>query len=149
MTSPGTPPGCWPRVLAVTCAVAIVATAMARFSASLPPPPPPAAGAAEKGKPRRRGKKKAESPPPDLFVFGLGYCGSSVARAVLALGGRVAGTVREEGEGAEALRALGIDVFAYDPGCATLSDAARKRLRAATHVLSTAQPSEVAAPAAA
>ena len=116
---------------------AVVHLLVLRSSARSRTPPSAARGGGE------RGRKKKAAAPPDLFVFGLGYCGSSVARAVLALGGRVAGTVREDGESAAALRALGATVFVYDPARATLCGAARARLQGATHVLSTAQPAPV------
>ncbi|MGE0715510.1 MAG: SDR family oxidoreductase [Alphaproteobacteria bacterium] len=75
------------------------------------------------------------SPVPRLFVFGLGYVGAALARAMAADGWTVAGTLRDMAP-APALEAAGIAVhrFAAD---APLDPSA---LAGATHLLATAAP---------
>jgi len=72
-----------------------------------------------------------------LFVFGLGYSATAFARACLARGWRVAGTVREEAH-REALARLGIAVERFD-GDRPLADFAAS-LAGATHILVSVPP---------
>jgi nucleoside-diphosphate-sugar epimerase len=70
-----------------------------------------------------------------LFVFGLGFSGSEIARQAQEAGWRVAGTVRGEDK-AQALGAEGIEVHLFD-GTAPLPAAA---IDETTHVLCTIAP---------
>jgi nucleoside-diphosphate-sugar epimerase len=70
-----------------------------------------------------------------LFVFGLGFSGSEIARQAQEAGWRVAGTVRGEDK-AQALAAAGIEVHLFD-GTAPLP---ATTIDGATHVLCTIAP---------
>jgi nucleoside-diphosphate-sugar epimerase len=70
-----------------------------------------------------------------LFVFGLGFSGSEIARQAQEAGWKVAGTVRGEDK-AQALAAEGIEVHLFD-GTAPLPAAT---IDGATHVLCTIAP---------
>lgn len=70
-----------------------------------------------------------------LFIFGLGYSGSEIARQAMAAGWRVAGTVRGEGK-VQQLAAQGIEAFPFD-GTAALPASA---FAGTTHVLCTIAP---------
>jgi nucleoside-diphosphate-sugar epimerase len=76
-----------------------------------------------------------------LFVFGLGFSGSAIARQAQEAGWRVAGTVRDEGK-ARALEAEGIEVHLFD-GTAPLPAAT---IDGATHVLCTIAPGALGDP---
>jgi nucleoside-diphosphate-sugar epimerase len=80
----------------------------------------------------------AENQTFHLFCFGLGYSAQHLARALLAGGWRVSGTVRE----ADKAAALAAEGFAMQPfdGSAPLADSAP--LMAATHILSSVPPGE-------
>jgi nucleoside-diphosphate-sugar epimerase len=72
---------------------------------------------------------------PRLFVFGLGYTATSLARELLAEGWTVAGTSRTP-ENAAALRTINIEPFLFD-GAAPIDTAA---LAGATHLLASIPP---------
>ncbi|WP_029008564.1 SDR family oxidoreductase [Azospirillum halopraeferens] len=76
---------------------------------------------------------------PRLFVFGLGYTASVLARRALGRGWRVAGTGRSE-ESCAALRARGIEAFRFDRST-PLKDAAAA-LAGTSHLLVSAPPDE-------
>jgi nucleoside-diphosphate-sugar epimerase len=76
-----------------------------------------------------------------LFVFGLGFSGSEVARQAKAAGWRVAGTVRSDDK-AQQLAAAGIEVHLFD-GTAPLPAAA---IDGTTHVLCTIAPGTLGDP---
>ena len=73
--------------------------------------------------------------PHRLFCFGLGYTGLALAKSMQAQGWQVAGTCRDL-QTAQALQAQQIDAVVFD------SDSIRQFLAAATHLLTTAPPSE-------
>ena len=77
------------------------------------------------------------SDPIRLFIFGLGYTGTAVARAMRGRAVSVAGTVQSERKAAE-LASEGIDAMAFDG--ASPSSAAVKALQGATHVLVSIPP---------
>ena len=72
---------------------------------------------------------------PRLFVFGLGYTATALARALLAEGWTVAGTCRTP-EGAAALRTQGVEPVPFD-GAAPLDPAA---MVGTTHLLASIPP---------
>ena len=74
---------------------------------------------------------------PRLFIFGIGYTGEALARAVLADGWQVAGTSRSP-EKCARLTALGIDAVPFDHTQALAPDA----LTGTTHLLSSVPPDE-------
>ena len=74
-----------------------------------------------------------------LFVFGAGYSGRAIARAVLDEGGTAAGTTRSP-EKADALRAAGIEPFLFDG--AALSPEIEAALAETTHLVVSIAPSE-------
>lgn len=76
-----------------------------------------------------------------LFIFGLGYSGSEVARQANAAGWRVAGTVRG-GDKAQQLAAEGIETHLFD-GSAVLPASA---FGGTTHVLCTIAPGSTGDP---
>jgi nucleoside-diphosphate-sugar epimerase len=76
-----------------------------------------------------------------LFIFGLGFSGSEIARQAQEAGWRVAGTVRGEDK-AQALAAEGIEVHLFD-GAAPLPAAA---IDGTTHVLCTIAPGPLGDP---
>ena len=84
------------------------------------------------------------SPAGTIFIVGLGYSGSRIAKDLVARHWRVVGTVRTA-EAAARLRAQlgGVEVLVFDgstaPGRAAAATAALGR---ATHLLLTAQPSD-------
>ena len=78
-----------------------------------------------------------QSPPGRLFVFGLGYSATTLARAAMAAGWQVGGTTRDPAK-AEALRGQGIDALCFDGQ--TASREVARALRDATHVLSSVAP---------
>lgn len=78
-----------------------------------------------------------------LFVFGLGYSATTLARRLLAEGWQVAGTVRGA-EKAEALRAEGIEAHIFDGGRAGEGLAAA--LEGSTHLLISIAPPETGDP---
>ena len=74
---------------------------------------------------------------PRLFIFGVGFTGEALARAVLADGWQVAGTSRSS-EKCARLKALGIDAVPFDRAHALAPDA----LTGTTHLLSSVPPDE-------
>src|SRR5690242_594013 len=77
-----------------------------------------------------------------LFIFGLGYSGSEIARQAKAVGWRVAGTVRG-GDKAQQLAAEGIEAHLFD-GLAPLPAGL---IDGTTHVLCTIAPGTAGDPA--
>lgn len=82
--------------------------------------------------------------PGRLFVFGLGFSGTVLARRLLAAGWRVAGTSRSA-EKRERLAAQGIEAFAFDRDHPLPPQA----LAGATHVVVSVPPDEAGDPVAA
>ncbi|MEZ5669905.1 MAG: SDR family oxidoreductase [Alphaproteobacteria bacterium] len=76
-----------------------------------------------------------------LVCFGLGYVGAHLARALVADGWQVTGTVRDPARAA-ALSGPGLAMLAYDG--ATVGEALAARLAAATHLLGSIPPDEAA-----
>ena len=76
-----------------------------------------------------------------LFIFGLGYSGSEIARQARAAGWHVAGTVRG-GDKAQQLAAEGIETHLFD-GAAPLPESA---FGATTHVVCTIAPGSTGDP---
>ena len=77
-----------------------------------------------------------------LFIFGLGYSGSEIARQARAAGWRVAGTVRG-GDKAQQLAAEGIETHLFDGSAALPASAFGET----THVLCTIAPGRTGDPA--
>lgn len=77
------------------------------------------------------------SQSPHLFIFGLGYSATFLARRLLAKGWRVSGTCRSMEKQAK-LRALGIEAHLFDRG-RPMADAAAA-LGGVTHLLSSVPP---------
>ncbi len=83
-----------------------------------------------------------------VFIFGLGYTGSEIARHLLSQGCQVGGTVRG-GENAHELRARGVEVVKFDSNDALDSaqlEAWRKTLLQYDYILSTLQTCEEGSP---
>jgi nucleoside-diphosphate-sugar epimerase len=76
---------------------------------------------------------------PHLFCFGLGYTALALARALVAEGWRVTGTLRDVSH-ADAAKALGLEIVIFDRDhpIADLD----QRLASATHLLSSVPPDE-------
>ncbi|WP_420548522.1 SDR family oxidoreductase [Curvivirga sp.] len=72
-----------------------------------------------------------------LFVFGLGYSATFLARKLLAKGWKVSGTVRHPEEALE-LKELGITLYAFDGE--TALDGFDNILQSVTHVMSSVPP---------
>lgn len=75
----------------------------------------------------------------NVFIFGAGYSGRAIARAVIGHGGRVAGTTRSPDKAA-ALRADGIEPFLFDG--TGLSAAVAAALETATHLVVSVAPGD-------
>lgn len=82
-------------------------------------------------------------PAGRLFIFGLGYTALRLADRLRPAGWTIAGTVRSADK-VRALRAAGIDAFAFDRGHALEPGAAA--LDGATHLLSSVPPDEAGDP---
>ena len=79
------------------------------------------------------------SDPIRLFIFGLGYSATALARAMQGRAASVAGTVRSE-QKAAGLAGEGINAMAFDG--ASPSRAVVKALQGATHILASIPPGE-------
>lgn len=79
-----------------------------------------------------------------VFIFGVGFTGRVIARALIEAGDTVAGTTRSAGKTAE-LAADGIDAHLFD-GEAPMNAAGLAALAAATHLVISVQPGETGDP---
>ncbi|HSA81394.1 MAG TPA: SDR family NAD(P)-dependent oxidoreductase, partial [Geminicoccaceae bacterium] len=78
-----------------------------------------------------------------LFVFGLGYTGLALARALQAEGWRIAGTTRSP-ENQARLAALGIEAYLFERGRPLAEPAAA--LAGISHLLTSIAPDEAGDP---